>query len=125
MVFVCRAHLQRWRRSVADLHQLALRNLQRRGGASVAEFSTGDPVLLQTGDGYDAARVLLLPESEGLLVALPDRDTLWIGHEEGNDLVALMRQAGAMARAAPHPVSQNLYRVRDGYLEPVRAKSSR
>src|SRR5262245_26846420 len=36
MVFVCRAHLQQWRRSVEDVHQLALANLQRRGGVDRA-----------------------------------------------------------------------------------------
>lgn len=124
MVFVCRAHLQRWHRTVDDVHQLAIANLRRHGGAEQVRQLTGDePVLLQTGDGYDAARVLLLPESEGMLVAIPDRDVLWVGSERGQDLARLMAQAGSMAEAAPHPVSDRIYRVRDGYLEPVSGRT--
>jgi hypothetical protein len=120
MVFVCRAHLQRWRRSEEDLHGLALANLQRRAGDGLsAAVASKEPTLLQTGDGYDAARVLLLDQVDGLLVAMPDRDVLWVAREEGQDLVQLMSVTEAMARAAPHPVSTNLFRVTDGHLEPA------
>lgn len=125
MVFVCRAHLQRWHRSVEDVHQLAVANLRRHDGSEqVAKLTGEQPVLLQTGDGYDAARVLLLSQSEGMLVAIPDRDVLWVGSERNQDLARLMAQAGSMAEAAPHRVSDRLYRVRDGYLETVTARTS-
>ncbi len=123
MVFVCRAHLQRWHRNVEDVHQLAIANLRRQGGDRIGALDGEQPLLLQTGDGYDAARVLLLPEREGLLVAIPDRDLLWIGNEHNQDLGKLMAQAGSMAQAAAHPVSDRLYRVRDGYLETVTART--
>lgn len=123
MVFVCRAHLQRWHRGVEDIHQLAIANLRRHGGEQLQHLTGDQPVLLQSGDGYDAARVLLLPERDGMLVALPDRDVLWVGNEHNQDLGKLMAQAGSMAQAAAHPVSDRLYRVRDGYLEPVTART--
>jgi len=131
MVFVCRAHLRQWGCSVEDLHMLALGNLGRLGGAEqLRQMARTDSVLVQTGDGYDAARVLLLEEFEGLLVAMPDRDTLWIGREPGADgvarrpdrqLAALVAAAASMARAAPHPISDRIYRLKNGVPEPVNA----
>ncbi|MGE3172392.1 MAG: DUF1444 family protein [Planctomycetota bacterium] len=123
MVFVCRAHLQRWHREVEDLHQLALANLRRRGGDVLQHLPADQPLLLQTGDGYDAARVLLLPEQDGMLVAIPDRDLLWVGNERGQDLATLMARAESMAQQAPHPVSDRLFRLRDGQLEAVTART--
>ena len=118
MVFVCREHLRRWRRDAADLHNLALANLARRGGP-VPETALRDGALVQTGDGFDAARVLLLDRRDGLLVAIPDRDTLWVGPEAGQNLEQLMATTEAIAANAPHPVSAAVFRVTDGQLEPV------
>jgi uncharacterized protein YtpQ (UPF0354 family) len=120
MVFVCRAHLRLWRRSAADLHHLAVGNLQRRGGLQfcVAQADR-EPVLVQSGDGYDAARVLLLDAVDGLLVAMPDRDLLWIASERDQDLPRLAAAAATMAQAAPHPVSDRIYRLKGGCLEPL------
>lgn len=120
MVFVCRAHLRQWLRDVEDLHHLAVGNLQRRGGLQFCSSRAGaEPVLLQSGDGYDAARVLLLDSVDGLLVAMPDRDVLWVANAEGQDLTTLGAAAAAMAAAAPHPISDRLYRLTDGRLEPL------
>lgn len=117
MVFVCREHLRRWRRSEADVHNLALANLARRGQPDLGDPLHGEPVVLQSGDGFDATRVLLLDQVDGLLVAIPDRDTLWVGTERGQNLEQLMATTEAMARDAAHPVSPNLFCVRDGRLE--------
>jgi uncharacterized protein YtpQ (UPF0354 family) len=120
MVFVCRAHLQRWRKSELDLHNLALANLARLGNAGLDKVgAAAEPLLLQSGDGYDAARVLLLDQVDGLLVAIPDRDVLWVGNEKGQDLAELMATTEEIARTAAHPVSSHLWRVRAGQLEPV------
>ncbi|HEB53263.1 MAG TPA: DUF1444 family protein [bacterium] len=119
MLFLCRAHLQRWGKSLADIHNLALANL-RRAGAVPTELGR-EAVLLQSGDGFDAARVLLLDQQDGLLVAVPDRDTLWVGPEEGQNLAQLMAATEEIAERASHPVSASLFRVTDGRLEPVQA----
>ncbi len=116
MVFVCREHLRRWRKTAADLHNLALTNLARRGG-TVPQAPLKEPVVIQTGDGYDAARSLLLEPKDGLLVAIPDRDTLWVGPEAGQNLEQLMAVTEAIAEQATHPVSGQVYRVTDGQLE--------
>lgn len=118
MVFVCRDHLRRWRKEVVDLHNLALANLARRGAPLPSELTPAGTVV-QSGDGFDAARVLLLEPREGLLVAIPDRDTLWVGPEAGQNLEQLMATTAAIAERAPHPVSGRVFRVKAGRLEPL------
>lgn len=119
MVFVCRAHLRQWRRNAEDVHRLAIANLNRRAGLLPQVAAEGDPTLLQSGDGYDAARVLLLDRADGLLVAMPDRDVLWLARDEGQSVETLAVAAGAMARVAPHPISDRVYRLKGGRLETV------
>ena len=119
LLFVCRAHLKRWGRTVADVHRLALANLAA-SGATGLEGASSEAVLLQSGDGFDAARLLLLEQQDDLLVSVPDRDVLWAGPAEGQDLAQLMRTTERLAESAPHPVSSKVYRVSGGRLEPVR-----
>lgn len=124
MVFVCRAHLRRWRKSVEDLHHLAMGNLAKRGTPVLSRPTTSpesvpESVTVRTGDGFDAARLLLLEAQEGLLVAVPDRDTLWLGPEEGQNLEQLMRTTEAIAAQAAHPISASVFRVTDGRLAPL------
>jgi hypothetical protein len=62
--------------------------------------------------------VLTLDRADGILVAMPDRDVLWVAREErGQDLAQLERAAQAMAKVAPHPVSDRVFRLRAGRLE--------
>jgi uncharacterized protein YtpQ (UPF0354 family) len=116
MVFVCRAHLRRWRKSEDDLHNLAVANLARTGRPQLPAAMAQQPLLLQSGDGFDAARVLLLEPADGLLVALPDRDTLWVGAADGQNLERLMATTEAIADQSLHPVSKRVFRVTDGQL---------
>jgi len=119
MVFICRAHLRRWHKTEADIHGLALANLQRLGTVGLDHIDR-EPLLLRTGDGYDAARVLLLDQgSDGLLVAMPDRDVLWVAQEQGQNLDTLMAATERIVATAAHPVSAEVYRLRGGRLHPV------
>lgn len=118
MVFLCRAHLKRWQKDVQDLHNLALANLARLGRNGLDDVSA-ESVLLQSGDGFDASRLLLIDQQEGLLVAVPDRDTLWAGPEAGQDIAQLMSVTEQIADRSQYPVSSRLFRVKDGRLEPV------
>lgn len=119
MVFVCRKHLQRWRKTEAEVHDLAVVNLARRGAPLPARVPD-DGLVLRSGDGYDAARVLLLLGSdEDLLVALPDRDTLWVGRAPEADVAQVAAAAEAVAAHAPHPVEGGVFRLTDGQLEPL------
>jgi hypothetical protein len=120
MVFVCREHLRRWRKDAAALHNLALANLARRG-EPLPEPALHEAVVLRSGDGFDAARVLLLAPRDGLLVAFPDRDTLWVANDDGQSLEHLMATTDTIAGHAAYPVSSRVYRLTDGRLEPVPA----
>jgi hypothetical protein len=122
MVFLCRAHLRNWRKTAADVHNLALANLARLGTEQVRAASEAkQPTVLQSGDGLDAARVLLLEQGDGLLVAVPDRDTLWVGPEAGQNLEQLMAATEAISERSAHPVSPRVWRLRDGRLEALPA----
>jgi uncharacterized protein YtpQ (UPF0354 family) len=122
MVFLCRAHLKRWQKEAQDLHNLALTNLARLGRNGIDDVSA-EAVLLQSGDGFDASRLLLIDQQEGLLVAVPDRDTLWAGPEEGQNIEQLMSVTEQIADRSQYPVSSLLFRVKDGRLEPVQEPS--
>ncbi len=122
MVFLCRAHLKRWQKEAQDLHNLALTNLARLGRNGIDDVSA-EAVLLQSGDGFDASRLLLIDQQEGLLVAVPDRDTLWAGPEEGQNIEQLLSVTEQIADRSQYPVSSLLFRVNDGRLEPVQEPS--
>jgi len=117
MTFVCRAHLRQWGRSAADVHNLALQNLRQRTGP-VAPPTAG-PLVFRTGDGYDAARMLLLDPDrcEGLLLSVPDRDAMWVGDEEDATVAQLMAQNDGLA--AGHPISSTVLRVEQGQFVPL------
>lgn len=125
MTFVCRAHLRQWNRTEEDLYHLATRNLTTLAGGEVPLPEEGEQVLLRTGDGFDAARVLLLDpdQVEGLLVAIPERDLLWMGAQESSDaeLTNLMSLNEEQVEQSHHPISQQVYRMTDGQLVPVGA----
>jgi len=120
MVFLSRAHLQRWRKSELDIHNLAVANLARLDPAERARLrGVTAPLRVAVGDGYDAARLLLLEATDGLLVAVPDRDLLWVGGEHDMDLVSLMADTREIAARAPHPISDRVYRLSGGQLAAV------
>lgn len=112
MTFVSRAHLRFWGRAEADIHNLAVQNLRQRTG-DVAVPASG-PLVFRLGDGYDAARMLLLdPERcEGLLVAAPDRDMLWVGDPEEVTVAQLMASSGDVLGS--HPVHGSVLKVQQG-----------
>ena len=123
VVFVCNAHLRCWGRTEEDLFHLAKRNLHQLAGSEVpVPQADGEPVLLRTGDGFDAARVLLLDSEkvEGLLVAVPERDVRWLAASSpGEDLATLMHKNQEQSHQAAHPISPHLYRMSSGHLVPV------
>ncbi|MBM3961354.1 MAG: hypothetical protein FJ306_05560 [Planctomycetes bacterium] len=121
MVFVCRRHLQRWRRSEPDLYQIACANLAATGAPLPAALPA-EGLVLRSGDGFDAARVLLLLDAATeLVVGLPDRDTLFVGDPLRVDVARIEAAVAAVAANAPHPVTDALYRLNGGRLQPVAA----
>lgn len=122
MVFVCQAHLRLWCRSEEDIFQLARQNLTR---CSVERIPLPDgersSVMLRSGDGYDAARVLLFREEEleGLLIAMPEQEVLWLGQESKHSVKSLSAANQEQNEHASRPVSPQLYRMQDQELVPV------
>lgn len=121
VVFVCQAHLKFWGRKEEDVFHLANQNLRRMSGAELALPSESDgPVRVGEGDGYDAARLLLLDpdQTEGLLIAIPERDSLYLGREADRQSLADLMASG---EPAEHPVSPDLFRIEGQQLVPVSA----
>ncbi|MCA8958446.1 MAG: hypothetical protein KDC87_20375 [Planctomycetes bacterium] len=109
-VFVCQAHLRQWGRTEADLYHLALQNLRRTSHLD-APLPDSGPVQVQHGDGYDAARVLLLAQRDparDLLVAMPSRETLLVGGVEDRAGLEALMSADPRPRM---PVSADIYRL--------------
>ncbi|GAB4142946.1 MAG: hypothetical protein Fur0037_10350 [Planctomycetota bacterium] len=120
MVYICKAHLRAWGRGADEIDHLAIANLRRLSGDGIRdEVLARGPLLIHNRDGYDAARLLLLDRVDGLLVAVPDRDILWMGREQSQDLQELMAAAEEIAKSSDHPVSPKVFRARGGALEPV------
>lgn len=118
MVFVCEAHLRRWRKSEAQINGLARRNLRERTDSETRDrLENGQPIHHRTSDGYAASRVLLVESerADDLLFALPDRDVLWLGEADA-DLADLMDRSADECAASPHPVSPKLYRISAGTI---------
>jgi len=119
VVFVCHAHLEFWGRTEEDIFHLANQNLRRMSGADLPLPSIDEgPVRVGEGDGYDAARVLLLDpdQAQGLLIAIPERDSLYLGREAHRQSLTMLMASG---ESAEHPVSRELYRVEGKQLVPV------
>lgn len=117
MTFVTRAHLAHWGQVPERIHELALANLRRRGPL-LAELSTTRATKVSMGDGYDAARLLLVPETwdrvqaPTLCFAVPERDALWLAPADAPvTLAELMATTRAQCRASEHPLSEKLYQL--------------
>jgi len=120
MTFVARRHARAWGRSLDDVDERALANLAECSEDCAVRTGPGrEGTAVSRGDGYDAARVLLLDpfHAEGLLLAVPSRDVLWLaGAEKIVDIGALRREVATVASRAAEPVSAELYTVRRGRL---------
>jgi len=125
LVFVTQAHLRQWRRTEEDLYHLSLGNLRRLDAEPVTPPAPGQTMVVEHGDGFDAARALLLDpdQVQGLLVAIPERDTLWMARETDQGLDSLMQVQQERFAQSPHPVSSQIYRVQGDSLQPVRTES--
>lgn len=119
--------LVRWGIDVDDLDELARQNLSAhrpRLRLALHESDRGTAAVINTGDGYDASRLLLeqlhlklAPElGVTFLVAIPARDAFIAFPTEPNDFVdQLKRRAAIDYRKLPHPITDDLFLVtRDG-----------
>lgn len=121
--YVRAAEIRQWGLTPQDAWRAALRNLaEHSGNARLArvDTSSGPLVLARSGDGLDAAR-LMLPTLHALLepqlgspfvAAVPHRDLLLACAAEPPALVESLRQrAHEEALRAPHAISEALFRI--------------
>lgn len=128
MVFVTEGHLEAWGTRGDFIENIAKSNLRRlaeeAGSFPIPDAGEDEPCVLHTGDGYDAARILLamdesrVDDVKGLVFGIPDRDTLVVGRKD-SDLVSLMGEVGDEFGRGDHPISPRLFEVGDRALQPV------
>jgi hypothetical protein len=109
-----------WQRSADEVRARAVANLAARSAKANftrVETATGPLVIARTGDGLDAARLLLPGLREVLAaalgspcaVAVPHRDTLLACAAASTAIDALTVRAGDEAARAPHRISDAVF----------------
>jgi uncharacterized protein YtpQ (UPF0354 family) len=130
VAYINEDHLERWNISVQDLHERALENLRRRTDAGVRYTTVGEGeqrlFIFNSGDGYDATRLLLaevlaswareLPGN--LVVGIPNRDFL-IAFSDANPeiLRGVAHQVQADAAQREYGLTEQLFTLADGVLK--------
>jgi uncharacterized protein YtpQ (UPF0354 family) len=123
--YVPRSAFESWKISIDDLHQRALDNLVGRSEAvsahAVQDESSGriNLILFQTGDGFDASRILLPTLNERLrehlgspfLAGVPNREILLCFRDEPETLARVRDQVKSDFRQMPHPITDKLLLV--------------
>ena len=115
---------EEWNMSVDDLHAQAIDNLVARSETMVASAAQDEDgkinlILFQTGDGYDASRLLLPALHERLrehlgspfAAAVPTRDLLLCFRNDEETLSRLEEQVAEDFRRMPHQVTPRLLLV--------------
>jgi uncharacterized protein YtpQ (UPF0354 family) len=130
VAYINEDHLDRWNISVQDLHEQALENLRRRTDANVRYTTVGEGeqrlFIFNSGDGYDATRLLLADvlsnwarELPGHLVAgIPNRDFL-IAFSDANPeiLRAVAHQIQADSAQREYGLTEQLFTLVDGVVK--------
>jgi uncharacterized protein YtpQ (UPF0354 family) len=129
VTFINDDHLERWGVSMADVHEQAIINLRRRTHEQVDYVTAGEGdqrlYIFNSGDGYDATRLLLgdvlatwaraLPGN--LVIGIPNRDFL-IGFSDANpeilEQIAQQIQADAIGRE--YGLTEQLFTLESGQV---------
>lgn len=108
MAFVRESSMQSANLSEPELYALAMKNLSARYPENLVRKVLADNLLLvlKTFDGFDAARLLLIPSqlepTQALAVTIPDRDTLSLSRPPPDD------QWSPLLAAAQSPIGDGL-----------------
>nr|PZN29638.1 MAG: DUF1444 domain-containing protein [Chloroflexota bacterium] len=129
VAYINEEQLDRWGVTVQDLHERALENLRRRTVEQVRYTTLGEGeqqlFIFNSGDGYDATRLLLtevlaewaraLPGR--LVVGIPNRDFL-IGFSDANQeiLRGVAAQIQADAAQRDHGLTDQLFTLEGGMI---------
>ena len=123
VAYINEQHLDRWNVNVQDLHEQALENLARRT-AEIDAVSAGQGeqrlFIFNSGDGYDATRLLLTEVLRGwarlvpgnLVIGIPNRDFLIAFSDGDADIlqnIAIQVQSDAAQR--DNGLTEQLYTV--------------
>jgi uncharacterized protein YtpQ (UPF0354 family) len=129
--YIPRAAFDSWGISVDDLHEKALGNLVDRSQA-ISAHAAQDPdgkinlILFQTGDGFDASRILLPTLNERLrehlgspfLAGIPNREILLCFRDDEETLTRLRDQIKSDYKQMPHPITDRLLLVTPDGIAP-------
>jgi uncharacterized protein YtpQ (UPF0354 family) len=129
VTFINDDHLERWGVGVAKIHEQAIANLRRRTLERVDYVTAGEGdqrlYIFNSGDGYDATRLLLgdvlatwaraLPGN--LVIGIPNRDFL-IGFSDANPeiLERVAQQIQADAAGREHGLTEQLFTLEAGQV---------
>ena len=122
VAFINEDHLDRWGMGLHDLHEHAIENLRQRTLEQVDYVTAGEGeqriFIFNSGDGYDATRLLLTNVLAGwarelpgqLVIGIPNRDFL-IAFSDTNPeiLQAIAQQVQADAAAREYGVTDQLF----------------
>jgi hypothetical protein len=128
IAYIPRLQFESWGISQDDLHETALDNLVSRSESMAAQDEDGkiSLILFQTGDGYDASRLLLPTLHERLrehlgspfAAAIPHRDILLCFRNDEETVGRVKGQVVEDFRKMPHQVSDKLLLVTADGLAP-------
>ncbi|GJE44668.1 hypothetical protein AEGHOMDF_3858 [Methylobacterium soli] len=130
--YVTLAMLDSWKTDAASIERQAIANLEAASKETAISLvvADGTPVLamVMTGDGYDAAR-LLLPgflaeirhalKAEALTVAAPTRDLLMAWPPDSRARVTLAADVRKQMKQGPYSRSDELFHVDQAGLRPL------
>lgn len=124
IAYIPRPQFKAWKIATEELHEVALENLICRSesmNAQAAQDESGqiNLILFQTGDGYDASRILLPTLHERLrehlgspfLAAIPNRDILLCFRNDDETVGRVKTQVEEDYKRMPHQVSDKLYLI--------------
>jgi len=129
--YIPREQFESWNVSHDDLHEAAMENLVERSQALSAHAAQDEEekinlILFQTGDGYDASRIMLptlhdrLREHLGspFAAAIPTRDILLCFRNDDETIALLREQIADDYRRMPHQVTERLLLVTPDGIAP-------
>jgi hypothetical protein len=124
IAYIPRLQFELWNMPLEELHETAIENLVGRSQAmhaQVAQDESGqsDLIIFQTGDGYDASRILLPTLHDRLrehidspfIAAIPNRDILLCFRNESETVDRVKVQVEEDYRRMPHQVSDKLFLI--------------
>src|SRR5437868_2798754 len=129
--YVLRSTFARWNINLEDLHETAIDNLVARSEAISAHAAQDEDgkiylILFQTGDGFDASRILLPTLHERLrehlgspfAAGIPNRDILLCFRNDEDTIDRLRGQIGSDYQKMPHQVTDQLLLITPDGIAP-------